>query len=198
MDDEPYPRLLGQKGGRGFPHVVWMDETGKVLATERERSVKGFNATFEVLDGWRTMKAKFEAGDQSVAGDLLVAELNLGQIDFPEAAERRQALQGLSRREARDLDELLAASESGHILKTSRDLQEAGPKLLKMKEAERIPTGKAGEQFFRTILQHASAMEDAKLFQKNLVDMKRRYTRDRALRDYFKRQDIELARLRRG
>jgi hypothetical protein len=198
VDDEPYPRLLGQKGGTGFPTVMFMDETGTPLARPSARSVKAFNETFEVLDGWRTLKTKFESGDQSVAGDLLVAELNLGQIDFPEAALRRQALQGLSRREARDLDELLAASESGHILKTSRELQEAGPKLLEMKEAERIPTGKAGEQFFRTILQYASAMGDAKLFQKNLVDMKRRYTRDRTLRDYFKSQDIELARLRRG
>ncbi len=178
--------------------MVFMDETGAVLAVQRERRVDAFNATFKVLDNWRTMKAKFEAGDQSVAGDLLVAELNLGQIDFPEAAKRRQALQGLSRREARDMDEMLAASESEHILKTSRELKEAGPKLLEMKEAKRIPTGKAGEQFFATILKYASAVGDAKLFQKNLVDMKRRYTRDRTLRDYFKRQDIELGRLRRG
>ena len=197
MDDEPYPRLLGQKGGTGFPTLVWMDETGAVLVKQGGRTVDAFNTTFEVLDGWRTMKAKFAAGDESVAGDLLVAELNLGRIDFPEAARRRQSLQGLNRREARDLDELLAASESEHILKTSRELAEAGPKLLEMKEAERIPTGKAGEQFFRSILQYASAMGNAKLFQENLRDMKRSY-RDRTLRDYFKRQDIELGRLRRG
>ncbi len=96
------------------------------------------------------------------------------------------------------MDEMLAASESGHILKTSRDPAEAGPKLLEMKEARRIPTGKAGEQFFKTILQYASAQGDARLFQQNLVDMKRRYNKDRALRDYFKSQDVELARLRRG
>jgi hypothetical protein len=197
--DEPYPNLLGQKGGGGFPYLVFMDETGKVLARAASWSVDGFNETFGVLDDWRTMKAKFEAGDEKVATDLLLAELQLGQITFPEARTRREALQKVSRKQARTLDEALANAECQYILKTSNgDPLAAAPKLLEMKEAGRIPTGGAGVSFFDALLTHASSQKDAKLFQKTLVDMKRRYLRDRSLKDFFEAKDMELARLRRG
>ena len=198
MDDEPYPSLLGQKGGGGFPYLVFMDETGEVLAQPAGRSVDGFNETFEVLDDWRTMKAKFEAGDEKVATDLLLAELQLGQIAFPEAKARRETLQKVSRRQARTLDEALANAECQHILGTSPDVLAAAPKLLEMNEAGRIPTGRVGVSFYDALLKYASSQKDARMFQKTLVDMKRRYRKDRTLKDFLAAKDRELARLRRG
>ena len=198
VDGEPYSSLLNQKGGRGFPYLVFMDETGDVLATPAGRSVDGFNETFEVLDDWRTMKAKFEAGDEKVATDLLLIELQLGQIEFPEAKTRREALQKVSRREARTLDEGLTNIELRYILKESKDPLAAAPKLREMNDAGRIPTGRDGVDFFDALLKYASSQKDARMFQKTLVDMKRRYMRDRTLKNYLEAQDVELARLRRG
>jgi hypothetical protein len=175
-----------------------MDENGDVLAKPAGRSVDGFTETFEVLDDWRVMKAKFEAGDEKVATDLLLVELQLGQISFPEAKTRREALQKVSRRQARTLDEILINAESQHILKTFADAVAAAPKLQEMNEAGRIPTGTDGVNFFDALLKYASSQKDARMFQKTLVDMKRRYRKDRKLKDFLEAKDQELARLRRG
>ena len=108
---------------------MFMDENGDVLAKPAGRSVDGFNETFGFLDNWRVMKAKFEAGDEKVATDLLLVELQLGQISFPEAKTRREALQKVSRKQARTLDEILINTECQYILKTSADAVAAAPKL---------------------------------------------------------------------
>ena len=198
--DEPYPNLLGQRGGRGFPTLAFMDESGEVLdlLEPSERRVDQFNSAFEVLNSWRTMKAKFEAGDESVGFDLLVIELEMGQIDFPEAARRRSALQKLSRRRERQLDELLTVAESEHIHEASTGPQVAGPMLVEMMEGDRIPTGEPGKRFFDTILDYANGKKDARLFHNALVEMKRHYRRERGLSDYFKTRDRQLVQLRRG
>jgi hypothetical protein len=104
----------------------------------------------------------------------------------------------VSRRQARTLDEILVNAECQHILKTSADAVAAAPMLQDMNEAGRIPTGRDGVNFYDALLKYASSQKDAKLFQKTLVDMKRRYRKDRDLKDFLKAKDQELVRLRRG
>lgn len=45
VDDDPYPRLLSEKGGTGFPSLFFLDETGDVLLKQGSRTVDAFAET---------------------------------------------------------------------------------------------------------------------------------------------------------
>ncbi|MGH7152014.1 MAG: hypothetical protein ACREIU_15020, partial [Planctomycetota bacterium] len=46
LKEEPYPELLREKGGRGFPYLVFLDSDGGVIARhDARRTVEDFRAT---------------------------------------------------------------------------------------------------------------------------------------------------------
>ncbi|MEM7198828.1 MAG: hypothetical protein AAF628_01080 [Planctomycetota bacterium] len=194
--DEPYPRLLRDKGGSGFPTLLFMDAAGDVLLKQRGRDVEAFTTSLERLERWRELERLRASGDPGIAYELLMAEIDLGRVDFPAAAAQRQTFGELDPEQERALDAQLTNLESEHLIKKKGP--HAGPDLLQMWEAGRIPTGAAGRGFYDALLDHAADQKDAKQFVRFLSEMKRAYGKERRLRPYFKERQEQVRDLRRG
>ena len=61
VDDEPYPRLLQEKGFGGFPSLCFMDADGNVLITQGQRSVAAFEESRVKLQGLMDVRAQIAA-----------------------------------------------------------------------------------------------------------------------------------------
>lgn len=204
MDDEPYPTLLKDKGGTGFPFLVFMDASGNVLARQRERSPAAFTATHKTLRGYLEMKKKADAGDTALAPDVFLTELELGALTLEEALKRREQLSQVPNDKAARMDGFIASLE---VAALARDVQgrdaakkaAAGAKLAQMFAAGRVPKDDAGARmFFSLLMSHAEAEGDAALFEKAFVEFKAKAVNDPRAQRFIDGAEARLEKLKTG
>lgn len=191
--------LLQEKGGNGWPYLVFMDATGAVLTEQHDRTVEGFRSTLADLTNYRTLKAKAAAGDESVAVDLFVAELRLGLVPFEDAKERAAKLEGLSPEQAKIVEQLLINREFESILKirTRAEAAQAFDKVQAMFEARRIPDGRDLQlRFYDTLLRKGDNDRDPELFATALSEIKKLLGDDDTYAETLEFLDGKLTELR--
>ena len=170
----PYPDLLKEKGGTGFPSLFWMDADGNVLARQGERSVEGFTKTLKNLKAHADLKAKAAKGDRAATVDLLVSEIELGKLDFDAASKQAKGLGELTNEQKARIDGLLLGLEVSKLAsaRTPDARAAASKQMLGMMKEGRIPTGNAARLFYSMVLTAAEAEKDAKAFEQAMEGIK--------------------------
>ncbi|MHC5021952.1 MAG: 5-formyltetrahydrofolate cyclo-ligase family protein [Planctomycetota bacterium] len=180
--------LLQKKGGRGFPHLVWLDSNGDVLAKQNGRSVDAFKKSGNAVKAWVDLKAKFDGGDTSVATDLFLAELDLGKHEY-EAAKTKAATLTLSEEQQKKVDAALFNLEvdferqklprlrrgatAEQVAAAKEKVMELAAKFEGYFNAGKFPTDDLTAYYFcQPIMQKAMQTKDAALFEKVLVRLK--------------------------
>ena len=93
VDGAKYPNLLSEKGGRGFPYCVFLDEEGNVLAKhEGPRNVEGFTKTANSVKSFLELKEKAASGDEGAKFDYLLARIELGHLSADDAKKECDGL----------------------------------------------------------------------------------------------------------
>lgn len=139
--------LLSQVGGRGFPHLVFMDGEGKVVGQPAGRSVESFQqgARYLILE-------RKENPTQAETLELIELGLGSGAMKPADAKERAAKLK-LDKAQRAKVDDLIKAAEGQAKiaailgqLKSQADMQTKGAKLGKelwalYQEGVRAPKG---------------------------------------------------------
>ena len=181
-----------------------MDAEGKVLASPGERSVEGFNQTLELLQAYLDLKARSEAGDESVAVELFLTELlELRNIGFEEARARHGKLEGLSDEEDERVRAELVDLEVKDLIDRVNARQvtpdEAAATFVEMAKAGRAPTApQQARLFWQQVLMHADRTEDPKLYEQALVDLKAMFGSDARNAAIFAQYEQRLKELKDG
>ncbi|MGE3854789.1 MAG: hypothetical protein AB7K09_23865 [Planctomycetota bacterium] len=163
--------LLGKVGGRGFPHLVFMSETGAVLKQQGARSVEAFNASMDELQGYYDLKKKAGTGDAAATTELFLKELEMGLVELEDAKKKLETMK-LTDDQQKLADTALAAAKARACnadfqavlqgIKSQDQVIPAGRKLRDMKKAGQWP---ADEQLvdssWQLILQACEADGDA-------------------------------------
>jgi len=114
VEDEPYPKLLQEKGFGGFPSLAFMDADGNVVVKPAARSVSSFEETLtkasEQMKRRHELTAKAKAGDAAAQKDLFLMDLELGGMTAEQLNEGAKKLQ-LSKEEKTKVDEALTDLE---------------------------------------------------------------------------------------
>lgn len=173
VESDPYQTLLQEKGGRGFPYLVFMDAEGKVIAEHNgARDVEGFKKRGEQVRSFVALKKKVEGGDASARVDYLVASLGMGPMSAEELEKRLKECGELSKEQKAKLDPLLLNNEVRCMLETAQDEEgamELAPKFVEMKKAGRIPTGDDEMVgFWLVLLNYGEQQKDVPLFEESL------------------------------
>lgn len=185
LPDDKYPRLLSEKGFRGFPSLCFMDAEGNVLL-QPPRSVAAFRDTKTVIE----LRAK---GDKLSAPEhkaLFLAELRSGQIKREDVQPRADKLT-LSPEEKALVASKLVDMEVADILRKAREEgpEKTGESLAALLAAGKTP-GEDNTGFWAGILRHASAQKDGELAQRAYdVLMKRKDAPARAKEQWQKQLD---------
>jgi len=109
VEDEPYPKLLSEKGGRGFPYVAFLDAEGEVITPQGydKLTVKGFHETLAKVNDFIRLEKLAQDGDKSAETPLFIAKVKLGRFNFAEASKQRKKLPSESVAQKKEIDSLL-------------------------------------------------------------------------------------------
>ena len=192
VESDKHQDLLEKKGGEGFPHIVFMDSDGTVLAThEGARDAGGFAKTGGKAKGFISLRDKAAGGDAAAKIDFLAAQLELGQVGEEEADKRLKELGKLTPEQKKKFDALKTGAAVKAILAGIRDekgAEEAGKQFLAMKKAGRPePLGEGEVQPYWILMMRVAEKEkDAATFEEALKALKARFGTVAEAQEFFK------------
>lgn len=202
IEGEKHGDLLQAKGGQGFPHIVFMDAEGKVLAEHQgERSADGFGKTGQKAKDYLTLKAKADKGDKAAAIDFVILQLSMGQLQKAEAERKLKEAGPLSKeQQARFEGELVNAD----VMETMKGVQSeeaakaAGKKFYEAEKAGKPgPTGEQAMQpYYILMMRHASDAKDAVIFEKALTLLKAKFGTNPQAKRFFEANEKLLEELK--
>ncbi len=201
VESDAYQGLLQEKGGTGFPYLVWMDADGNVLAKQGDRSVDGFAKTYKTLKDFLTLEQKASKGDKAAGVDALIAGLELGRYDADKAKELLGTLGKVPADKQKAIDGLLVNLEVDGVIAGVRSKDqavEAGKGFLEMEKAGRVPTGRSARAFYSVILEVYEADKDAKAYEATLGVLKKLVEGERNADRILKRYQDTLEKLKKG
>lgn len=178
--DEPYPKLLQEKGFRGFPSVCFMDAEGNVLA-KPGRSVAAFKEGLTSTKALMALRAKGDKATAAEQKELFLSELKLDLI----AADAIQARADKLTLDAADKALVASKIVDGEVMalmQKSRELgpEELGAKLAAIAKAGKSPSDALATNFWPAVLNHASKNKDAALAQQAFDALEKRLANEKA------------------
>lgn len=176
VEDEPYPRLLTEKGFGGFPSICFMDAEGNVL-TKPARSVAAFVEMHARTKRMMALRAKGDHATPADKKELFLTELMLDMIAADEIRSRSEQVQGLSAAEKAMVEQKLVDAEVGQLMRNARDLgyEKLGERMAEMAKAGRVPSASMSGTFWPPVLGYASTHKDAELAQQAYDALVRHY-----------------------
>jgi hypothetical protein len=195
-DDEPYPDLLREKGGNGFPTVSFLAADGKLVhqLPFENLTLENFEATFERIQKWQALRARVE--QQQL--ELFLTELELGAMTFAEAKAQRPLLQNLTKEQEQRIERHLIDMEFQSLLRATTPVNrlETGKSYLAMLEQDRIPQSRQIISFWQLMLDYAEHHKDADLFERVMNRAKQEMAGDPRVDRYLQMVQARLDKLR--
>jgi len=202
IETDKHQDLLEKKGGDGFPHIVFMDSDGTVLAThDGARDAEGFAKTGTKAKNFIALRDKAAAGDAAAKIDFLAARMELGQVGEEEADKQLKDLGKLTPAQEKKFGALKTGAAVKAVLAEVRDeksAEEAGKKFLAMKKAGRPePLGEGEVQPYWILMMRVAEKEkDAATFEEALKALKARFGTVAEAQEFFKGAEKTLQGLR--
>jgi len=202
IEGEKHGNLLEEKGGEGFPHIIFMDAEGKILAVhEEERSAEGFAKTGAKARSFMELKAKAAKGDKAAKIDLIIAQLDMAQIKAADAEKQLKEAGTLSKEQQAKLDEILVNASVMDIVKgieSENEAKAAGQKFYEMQKAGKPgPTSEQAVQPYYILgMNAAEEAKDAATFEKNLNALKAKFGSNPQAKKFFEAKEKKLEELK--
>jgi hypothetical protein len=195
--------LLSEKGGNGFPYIIFMDDEGGVLAVQGDRSVAGFEKTLtDKVQRFLDLRAKAKAGDPVAQIDFTLLEGDLGRISFEEVQNRLKDKKLSDEQKA-----MLGDVELGAMiaeLNKSKDQAEAKPRMKKIADtfaSGRLPRDTEKKMtFLQVTLSYAVSEENPDLAEKAYGPLKalfeQQYGDDPRVQAWARKVEDKIAEMR--
>ncbi|MBI2933142.1 MAG: hypothetical protein HYY16_15975 [Planctomycetes bacterium] len=192
---DPYPDLLSEKGGTGFPYLVILDAEGNPLSkVTGARTIEGFEQAAGKAKEFVKFRALAERGDARAQCQILLARLEMGLLNAAEARREAAELKDVPSDLKTRLDGFLADFEVDDVLREVR--LEAGRRFLQMKKSGRVPQdGDKGDTFWSHVLEFAEDRSDGDVFEEALEAIKKIYG-DQINQKWVERQEQILKKIR--
>lgn len=205
VEGDPHQDLLQEKGGTGFPYLVYLDAEGNVLGRHQgERTVAGFRESGGKAREFLELKKKAEGGDKAAGFDCLIARMEMGLVEEDEIERKVQALGELTPEQHARLDPLLVDARVRGILKgmnpkDQKAVLDVGKRFLEMKQAGKVPSGeKESLSFWNITLAHAERERDAATYEEALEALKRRFGSSPRNKAFFDKAEKKLQEMKAG
>lgn len=171
--DEPYPKLLSEKGFGGFPSICFLDADGNVTVRNLQREIGSLTHARAQLDQLAALRARVAAAaakdavDAEAARDLLFVEMDLQMVTPEQVRDRTKAMQ-LADADRERIERFLVDAEVRVLRGKARELgaDEIGKLFAAMVQTARLPSAENEVYFWQMVLGHAAKVRDAELAQR--------------------------------
>lgn len=183
VETDEHQDLLQEKGGGGFPYLVFMDSTGGVVAEHNgPRTIDGFRETGSSASKFLALKTKAETGTPAEKVEFFMAGLGIGYFGAKDIPSKLEELK------AHMSDEQLAVVSAKLIgievegalnsMRSQEDMLANGKKFSEMAAAGKIPSDEEmyAPYFWYFQLEYAADIEDLKLAENVVAEIKKRFT----------------------
>ena len=167
VDDEPYPKLLSEKGFGGFPSICFLDGAGEVTVRNLQRKIESLTRTRAQLDELASLRAAAGKGDKKVERQLFLLELDLQMMTTEQARERMKTVE-LDDADKTRVEQVLVDGEVRVWRGKARELgaDGVGEKFVAMVRAGRLPSADMAPYFWQMVLASSAKSGDAELAQR--------------------------------
>jgi len=177
---------------------MFLDSEGRILLEHGgPRTVKGFENSLAQAQEFQALMKKAEAGDAAAAAEALIRQLRLEWFGFEEAKQKVAALEKVSAKQRKELDQLLVNAEVKSLIAAADEDQErrlaAGARFAEMWKEDRVPAT-ANEQwtYWLWMADHAESVRDARLFKRILGAFEDRVPNSTTKREWVKALEERL------
>lgn len=200
VDDEPYPNLLFEKGGVGFPTMSYLDADGNLLKqVGHVTPVEELEKAFVDLQAWKALRAEVEGGQADAKQQLALfsMELAMGNRPYAEMVKRLEDVTIPASEQAAVAQQLVNLQFTEILRATPRTEQHlGGAKYLAMFREGRFPDTTTETSFWQYLFAHAEHERDVALFEELLAHVKKAKAGDRRLQRYLGQLEEQLAKLK--
>lgn len=166
--------MLEEKGGRGFPFLVFLDSEGNVILEHTgDRSPEGFEKSGARVLEYVDLKKKADGGDKAAREKLVWVELDLGRLKAAEAEKRLKELKAKITPEQRGRLELQAAYDE-----LTRDVRlEAGKKFYDLWKRKVVPRSddRMHDEFWNALMHYCRVNKIPDGFEEGIRRFKEKY-----------------------
>lgn len=217
VDDDPDQELLDEKGGSGFPYLVFLDAEGNLLAQHQgQRNVDGFTATMEKAQAYADLRAKAAGGDAAAAKEVLFKDAELGNLKIADAKKALENGKDLSDDEKAKLKATIQGLEMKEVMSGFQksmkgvDFQDkpvlkknqaaAGRKFLEMQKAGVTPAEDSNyfQPFYIFIMEAAEEAKDAGSYEAALKVLEDKFGANPNAKKFFDERHATLDKLKGG
>ena len=206
VKEEKDQKLLSQKGGGGFPYVVFMDADGNVTAKlAGQRTVDGFGQTAEKAKAFAELKKKADGGDKAAKHDYFLQALELSHFAADVARKKMTEVELTAEEKEKVESKCLDLEVSDALASITEDKETrlaAGKKFAEMKKAGRIAkSDQTVQPFWILMMDYAESQKDAALYEEGLNAMKEKFgaqMNNPKVKEWFATREETLAKLKAG
>ena len=201
---DKYQNLLSEKGGGGFPHIVFMDSEGNVIAKhESFRTAAAFAETGKKAKLFLDLKARAKKGNRKAKIEYALLSLEMGALKVADAEAKFKKLGKLSKEQQARLEAAKADAGVKEVLEGIRSREESQKAQETFygwfKEGRPGPTGEQEfSSYYQMVLQAAERNKDAVSFEKALTTLKERFGSNPSTKRFFGAMEKKLQELRAG
>lgn len=207
VKSDPFPNLLEEKGGEGWPFVAFLTPEGKVAAPHgatEERTVAAFEKTAKRAREYQELARRAASGDRAAEERLLELELEYRNLPAAEVLARLEKLGPVPEEKKNYLRKRWAEEEAAQVMRglpasaSPEELAAAGEKMEKIRKEGRVPrpASSVHDAFWLCILEHAFARRDSGLFETALGALRAKYKNEPDAAPFLAEQEARLGRLK--
>lgn len=198
--DEPYPNLLAEKGGIGFPTMSYLDAEGNLLKqVGHETPVAELEKAYGELQTWTSLRAAVESGKATAKqeAELFRLELAMGNRSYAEMKARYASVK-IPPGDKDAVEQQLVNLQFSEILRATPRAEQhlGGEKFLAMFREGRIPNTSTETSFWQYMFAFAAKQKDAPLFEELLGHVKKAKAGDARLKRYLTSLEEQLSKLK--
>jgi hypothetical protein len=186
IEGDKYQDLLQEKGGNGWPYLVFLDADGTVVGAPQGRSVDSFEEAGKKAQKFIELEKKAAAGDKKALVEIVLVQVNAGTIKMSEADAKLKGVE-LTADQKKQIEAARPGAEVKEIyatygkVKDQSEVQKAretiGEKLLERKNAKKpVPQGdQEFQMYWFGLANYAEIKKDVALYEESYNALKDKF-----------------------
>ncbi|MDP7062981.1 MAG: hypothetical protein QF489_08655 [Planctomycetota bacterium] len=203
IEGRAHEGLLREKGGRGFPTLMFLDAEGEILGEPGGRDVASFDKTLGALMAIKDLEKRIAAGEKNLDDDLFMAQLAMGQFKtVKEIEEKAQSFKKLTEEQKSTIAKAIVAKkveEAMNNMERGPDGQaKLGKKFKAIYDEGIYPEGDMEGPFWGFLMEYAESEGDAKTMEVALDHVKRIFGKEEWAKGLIEEKEASLKKIKEG